>query len=77
MGGRKGPVGTAFGAVALLALAFSSLSALKKRSSGDSSCSDWFTAVDKAGGVNTSPDKAVSFANLIPLIPGESGTDLE
>jgi len=73
-GGRKGPEEAA---LADAALAFSSLSALKKRSRGDSSRWNWFADPEGAGGVFRAPKVEASLVNLGALIPGESGTDLE
>ncbi len=79
-GGGNGPdpEGVPWKELALRALAFSSRSALKKRSSGDSSRSGYVVPILAGGGVGESmPLEGASFCAGRPLIPGESGTDLE
>ena len=82
-GGWKGPVALAAFCVelALRARAFSSLSALKKISRGDSSLCTVFFCSDIVGkGLfedSLSLDLKMSLPCFKPLSPGDSGTDLE
>lgn len=78
-GGGKGPDSEEVPRkeLALRTLAFSSRSALKKKSNGDSSRCGCVIAILADGGVGESLLEDVSFWVERPLIPGESGTDLE
>jgi hypothetical protein len=63
--------------LALRARAFSSLSALKKISSGDSSLWTWVLGGATSKGVERLLDGEPSLRDLEPFIPGDSGTDFE
>jgi hypothetical protein len=78
-GGGKGPdsEGVPLKELALRALAFSSRSALKKKSNGDSSRCGCVAILADGGVGESTPLEDDSFCVGRSLMPGESGTDLE
>jgi hypothetical protein len=81
-GGENGPESWAVprSKLALFTLAFSSRSALKKKSRGDSSrcvSGGEIRAIGGVGELLLLEEESSLFVVKIPLVPGESGTDFE